>query len=126
VLLASTADIIGVHIAMDIMATAATHIATTAAITVIATTATITIIGATIITIIAIGKTCRAARVEYEFMVSAWPEPPSAMSAEKSAGVRDGMEAFALTTTKTPPNYAGEYSGMEWPLQTGGPYEHTS
>jgi len=60
VLLASTADIIGVHIAMDIMATAATHIATTAAITVIATTATITIIGATIITIIAIGKTCRA------------------------------------------------------------------
>ena len=27
-------------------------------------------------------------------MVSAWPEPPPAMSAEKSAGVRDGMGAF--------------------------------
>jgi len=47
-------------------------------------------------------------------MVSAWPEPPSAMSAEKSAGVRDGMEAFALSTTKTPPNCAGqEQSGIK-------------
>jgi len=47
-------------------------------------------------------------------MVSAWPEPPSAMSAEKSAGVRDGMEAFALSTTKTPPNCAGqEQSGIQ-------------
>ena len=34
-------------------------------------------------------------------MVSAWPEPPSAMYAERSAGVRDGMEAFAFGTTKT-------------------------
>jgi hypothetical protein len=30
----------------------------------------------------------------YELMVSAWPEPPSAMCAEKSAGARDGMEAL--------------------------------
>jgi len=37
-------------------------------------------------------------------MVSAWPEPPSAMSAEKSAGVRDGMEALAFGGTETPPN----------------------
>jgi hypothetical protein len=41
-------------------------------------------------------------------MVSAWPEPPSAMSAERSAGVGDGMEAFALGGTETPPNRAGE------------------
>ena len=34
-------------------------------------------------------------------MVSAWPEPPSAMYAEKSAGARDGMEAFVFGTTKT-------------------------
>ena len=35
-------------------------------------------------------------------MVSAWPEPPPAMSAEKFAGVRDGMETFALTISETP------------------------
>ena len=47
-------------------------------------------------------------------MVSAWPEPPSAMSAEKSAGVGDGMEAFALGGTKTPPNRLGkEKSGVQ-------------
>jgi hypothetical protein len=32
-------------------------------------------------------------------MVSAWPEPPP----EKSAGVREGMEAFALSITKSRP-----------------------
>jgi hypothetical protein len=53
------------------------------------------------------------------------------MSAEKSAGVRDGMEAFALTITKTPPNCAGEeqngvQAALEWPLQTGGSDDHTS
>ena len=41
-------------------------------------------------------------------MVSAWPEPPSAMSAEKSAGVRDGMQAFAFGTSETPPNGPGK------------------
>jgi hypothetical protein len=46
-------------------------------------------------------------------MVSAWPEPPSAMSAERSAGVRDGMEAFALGTTETPP---GSYCALSRPL----------
>ena len=40
-------------------------------------------------------------------MVSAWPEPPSAMSAERSAGVRVGMEALAFGGTETPPNRAG-------------------
>ena len=44
-------------------------------------------------------------------MVSAWPESPNAISAEKSAGVRDGMEGFALTTTKTRPDIFGQYSG---------------
>ena len=34
-------------------------------------------------------------------MVSAWLEPPSAMYAERSAGARDGMEAFAFGITKT-------------------------
>jgi len=33
---------------------------------------------------------------------------PAGTSAEPSAGVRDGMEAFAFGTTKTPPNRAGE------------------
>ena len=51
--------------------------------------------------------------VGYELMVSAWPEPPSAMSAEKSAGVRDGMQAFAFGTSETPPNGAGEESGVQ-------------
>ena len=41
-------------------------------------------------------------------MVSAWPEPPNAMSAERSAGVRVGMEAFALGGTETPPNRPGK------------------
>ena len=36
-------------------------------------------------------------------LVSAWPEPPSAIPADKSAGVGDGMEAFALGGTETPP-----------------------
>ena len=37
-------------------------------------------------------------------MVFAWPEPPSAMSAERCAGVRDGiLQAFAFDTTETPP-----------------------
>jgi hypothetical protein len=34
-------------------------------------------------------------------MVSAWPEPASAMSAGSSADVRDGVAAFALSTTET-------------------------
>jgi hypothetical protein len=46
-------------------------------------------------------------------MVSAWPEPPSAMSAEKSAGVRDGMQALAFGGTETPPNRAEEQSGVQ-------------
>jgi hypothetical protein len=37
-----------------------------------------------------------AARVAREFVVSAWPEPRSATRAEWSAGVHDGMQAFAL------------------------------
>jgi hypothetical protein len=37
-------------------------------------------------------------------VVSAWPEPPNAMSAEKSAGVHDGVEALACATIETPPN----------------------
>ena len=47
-------------------------------------------------------------------MASAWREPPDAMSAEqpagtfgisaeKPAGVRDGPEVLALSTTETPP-----------------------
>ena len=43
-------------------------------------------------------------------MVSALPEPPSAMSAEKSAGVRDGMEAFAFGTSE---RAANELPGRE-------------
>ena len=46
-------------------------------------------------------------------MVSAWQEPPDAMSAEKPAGtfgisaeqpagVRDGLEVLAFSTTETP------------------------
>jgi hypothetical protein len=35
-------------------------------------------------------------------MVSAWPEPPSATSAAKSVGVRDGMEALAFAGTEIP------------------------
>jgi hypothetical protein len=35
-------------------------------------------------------------------MVSAWPEPPSATSAAKSVGVRDGMEALAFAGIETP------------------------
>ena len=34
-------------------------------------------------------------------MASAWPEPPSARPAAKSAGVRDGVEALALGGTET-------------------------
>ena len=41
-------------------------------------------------------------------MASALPEPPSVMSAAKSVGVRDGMEALAFAGTETPPNWAGE------------------
>ena len=37
-----------------------------------------------------------------ELKVSAWPEPPSATSAGKSAGVHNGTEAFALGTTERP------------------------
>ena len=33
-------------------------------------------------------------------MVFAWPEPPSVMSAEKFAGVRDGVEALAFGITE--------------------------
>ena len=40
-------------------------------------------------------EACGAGR--YELMVSAWPEPPNA----KCAGVRDGVEAFALSGTET-------------------------
>ena len=36
------------------------------------------------------------------------------MSAEKSAGVRDGMQAFAFGTSETPPNGPGkEESGVQ-------------
>ena len=41
-------------------------------------------------------------------MAFACPEPPSAMSAERSAGVRDGMQAFAFGTTETQPNRPGK------------------
>ena len=41
-------------------------------------------------------EACGAGRVRIN---GAWPEPLPAMSAEKSAGVRDGMETFALTIT---------------------------
>ena len=37
-----------------------------------------------------------AARVGHELVVSASPGPPSAMCADRSAGVRDGTEVFAL------------------------------
>jgi hypothetical protein len=47
-------------------------------------------------------------------MVSAWPEPPNAKSAATSAGVRNGVKAFASTTTETLPNRAGEeQSGVQ-------------
>jgi hypothetical protein len=53
--------------------------------------------------------------------VSAWPEPPSAMSAERSAGVRDGMEALAFGGTETPSDRAGEeHSGVEAALNHPG------
>ena len=35
-------------------------------------------------------------------MVCAWPEPPPAMSAEPTAGVRIGVKAFVLITTEMP------------------------
>ena len=38
-----------------------------------------------------------AARVGYELMACAWPEPPSA----KLAGARDGVEALAFGGTET-------------------------
>ena len=44
-------------------------------------------------------EACGAGR--YELMVSAWPEPPSAMSAGRRAGVRDGVEALAFGITET-------------------------
>ena len=37
----------------------------------------------------------------HELMASAWPEPPSVMSAERSAGVSDGVEALAFGGTET-------------------------
>ena len=37
-------------------------------------------------------------------MESAWPEPPPAMYAEPSAGVRHIVKAFAFITTETLPN----------------------
>ena len=43
--------------------------------------------------------------------VSAWPEPPSAIPADKSAGVGAGMEAFAFGGTETPLNWPGEEEG---------------
>ena len=59
--------------------------------------------------------------VGYELMVSAWPEPPSAMSAERSADVRDGTQAFAFATTETPPNRPGRkraaFKGSQLPRQ---------
>ena len=39
-------------------------------------------------------------------MVSAWPEPPSAMTAGSFAGAHDGVAAFALSTTETPTGHA--------------------
>lgn len=35
-------------------------------------------------------------------MVSAWQEPLDAMSAEKSAGVCDGIEVLAFGSTESP------------------------
>src|SRR4029078_3810509 len=58
-----------------------------------------------------------AARVGYELMVSAWPEPPNAKSAATSAGVRHTVKVFASTTTETLPNRAGEErSGVQTAL----------
>jgi hypothetical protein len=46
---------------------------------------------------------------------------PAGTSAEPSAGVRDGVEAFAFGTTKTPPNWAGEeQSGVQAALNLPG------
>ena len=39
-------------------------------------------------------------QVGYELMVFAWPERPSAIPAEKSVDVPDGMEAFAFCGTE--------------------------
>ena len=39
----------------------------------------------------------------HELMVSAWPEPASAMAAGSIAGVRDGVEVFVLGIIDTPP-----------------------
>ena len=38
-------------------------------------------------------------------MASAWPEPPSVRSAEKSVGVQDGVEALAFGITEPQPLY---------------------
>ena len=38
----------------------------------------------------------------HELMASAWPEPPSGRPADNTAGVRDGVEALAFSTTETP------------------------
>ena len=45
----------------------------------------------------------------HELMVFAWPEPPSAKSADKSAGVRCGVQGrFAVGGTETPSNRPGK------------------
>ena len=54
-------------------------------------------------------------------MASAWQGPPPATSAEPPAGVRAGVKAFALITTETLPNRAGEEeSGVQVALNLRG------
>ena len=64
-----------------------------------------------------------AARPSHAFgcLFMSTPEPPSAMSAEKSAGVRDGVEALAFGGTETSSNRAGdEQSGVQAALNLPG------
>jgi hypothetical protein len=49
---------------------------------------------------------------------------PAGTSAEPSAGVRDGMEAFAFTTTERPPNRAGEAERRSSALNHPGRFLH--
>ena len=76
-------------------------------------------------------------------MASAWREPPDAMSAEqpagtfgisaeKPAGVRDGPEVLALSTSETPPgkicrkNVRRDNRTRKWGDPPGRPFEvHT-
>ena len=49
-----------------------------------------------------------AAPLGYELMASALPEPASDRPAGTTAGVHDGVEAFASRTTETPFNGSGK------------------